>query len=73
MKHTIRVPHPEAGYFTPTEVARIIELSPRKVRQCIDEGVLEGYRVPVSLYRRVRRHALVEFIEQHLDADVETP
>jgi excisionase family DNA binding protein len=51
--------------FTTTKVAKILQVSNRKVTQWIDDGVLEGYPLPGSTHRRVSDEKLRDFMEQN--------
>lgn len=48
-----------------SEVARACRVAPPMVHRWIDSGLLTGYRVPMSRYRRVRPDDLRAFQERH--------
>lgn len=48
--------------FTTGQIARICCVAPRTVCKWIDGGVLDGYRIPISQDRRVKREDFEEFI-----------
>lgn len=47
-------------HFGMTEIARLLDCSPRTVSNWVDSGKLEGYRLP-SGYRRVKRDDFIKF------------
>jgi two-component system response regulator RpaA len=49
--------------FTTGEVARICRVSPHKVNQWFDSGVLAGFRLPSSKDRRFLRSSVVALLE----------
>jgi len=64
---------PSKPVLTTGEVASILKVAARTVSKWIDSGRLEGYRIPGSRDRRVRREALDTFIASHgLNALAET-
>jgi len=64
---------PSKPVLTTGEVASILKVAARTVSKWIDSGRLEGYRIPGSRDRRVRREALDAFIASHgLNALAET-
>lgn len=50
--------------FSTGEVARIVDTTPKTVARWIDEGLLEGTRLPGTVERRVHRDALRAFFVQ---------
>ncbi len=48
--------------FTTTEAAEILNVSTITVQRAIDSRALKGYRLPGSLFRRVPRGALLQFM-----------
>ena len=58
-------PFCEIDTFTTGQVALLTGVAPRTVSKWFDTGVLKGYRIPLSLDRRIPRHALVEFLIVH--------
>ena len=51
--------------YTTGKVAKLIQVSSRKVSQWFDEGLLGGYRLPGSQDRRIPHNELVEFLEEN--------
>ena len=49
--------------YTTGKVAKICDVSPKKVANWIDSGKLKGYRLAGSQDRRVTHEALVEFMQ----------
>lgn len=49
--------------YTTGQVARICRVAPRTVSKWIDAGELEGYRLPASQDRRVKRSVLLQFLQ----------
>lgn len=48
--------------FTTGEVAKFMNCSQQNVIRCIDRGLLKGYRLPGSSFRRVARSDLIDFL-----------
>lgn len=53
---------PDTGVFSTGEVARICRVSPPTVIKWVDEGRLEGYRIPGSTARRIPVESLRRFL-----------
>ncbi|MEM7810560.1 MAG: helix-turn-helix domain-containing protein [Planctomycetota bacterium] len=51
--------------FTVGEVAHRCQVASRTAAKWIDEGLLKGYRIPGSRFRRVPRESLVRFMREH--------
>lgn len=49
--------------LTTTEVAKILQVSNRKVTQWIDNQTIKGFRMPGSTHRRVTWSELVNFMK----------
>lgn len=49
--------------YTTGEVAEICGISQQTVIRCFDKGVVRGFRVPGSKFRRIPRDALIEFMK----------
>lgn len=49
--------------MTTSEVAKICKVAPRTVLKWIDSGRLKGYRIPMSLHRRVLPSDLESFLK----------
>jgi len=52
-------------FFTTGQIAKLVGVAMRTVTKWIDSGALEGYRLPMSTDRRVRRAELVRFLRMH--------
>lgn len=50
--------------FTTGEVAVVLGISQASVTRLFDQGLLRGYRVPLSQHRRIPVTALWQFLEQ---------
>lgn len=56
--------------FTTGEVAKICHVKTSTITRWFDAGKLKGYRVPNSQHRRVKRDALLSFLDEYgLSAD----
>lgn len=51
--------------YTTGEVAQICSLSQTSIIRLFDSGVISGYRVPTSRFRRVPHEELMRFIRDH--------
>ncbi len=51
--------------FTTGEVAQVCGISQQTVIRCFDNGMLRGFRVPGSKFRRIPRESLVQFMKDH--------
>jgi excisionase family DNA binding protein len=51
--------------YTTTQTAKLCGVAPRTVCKWIDNGKLEGYRIPASQDRRVTHDALMKFMVEH--------
>jgi len=54
----------EGRNYTPGQVAKICNVSPKTVLKWFDSGELRGFRVPGSKYRRIPGRYLAEFIKE---------
>ena len=50
--------------FTTGEAAKICKLSQQTIIRCFDRGLIEGFRVPGSKFRRITRSGLDRFIKE---------
>lgn len=57
--------------LTTGDVAKVAGVSARLVHKWIDSGILRGYRLPGSKFRRVEPASLVLFLKQHGLAEAE--
>ena len=53
------------GIYTTGEIAKICKVNAHTVARWIDSGALEGFRLPNSRDRRVRKDCLVAFLKRH--------
>lgn len=51
--------------FTTGQVSKFCRVAPRTVSDWFDAGELDGYRIPGSKDRRIRRQSLVAFMKRH--------
>lgn len=51
--------------FTTGEAASICKLSQQTIIRCFDGGLLKGFRVPGSRFRRIPKDALMEFMVEN--------
>ncbi|QGJ69070.1 Alkaline phosphatase synthesis transcriptional regulatory protein PhoP [Planctomycetales bacterium 10988] len=51
--------------FTTGEAAKICKVSQQTIIRCFDSGVLKGFRVPGSRFRRIPREQLVAFMRDN--------
>lgn len=51
--------------FTTGEAARMCRVSQQTIIRCFDNGLLKGFRVPGSKFRRIPRERLIEFMNEH--------
>jgi two-component system response regulator RpaA len=51
--------------LTTGQCARICKVAPRTISKWFDSGKLKGYRIPVSLDRRIPRDNLVKFMKEY--------
>ena len=51
--------------FSTTQVAKICQVSTRTVCNWFDRGMLKGFRVPGSRFRRIPQDSLETFFDQH--------
>jgi excisionase family DNA binding protein len=54
--------HMKKQLFSTGEAAKLSGLSHSTIIRCFDAGLLRGFRVPGSRFRKVPRHALMEFM-----------
>jgi excisionase family DNA binding protein len=50
------------GYYTTSQAAKICSISHRTVAKLFDAGVIKGYRLPGSGFRRIPEKELLSFI-----------
>ena len=55
----------ENKVLTTGDVANICNVTSRTVQKWIDNGVLKGYRIPLSLDRRVPKKELIRFMTEY--------
>jgi len=60
-----------AKLLTTGDVAKVAGVSVRLVHKWIDSGILRGYRLPGSRFRRIEPASLVLFLKQHGLAEAE--
>ncbi len=48
--------------FTTGQTAEVCQVSQQTIIRCFDEGILKGFRVPGSKFRRIPREALYRFM-----------
>lgn len=66
-----KIPLWQKEVFTSGEAAKICRVSLNTIIRCFDNGLLQGYKIPGSNFRRIPRSALLKFIkEQSLDIDL---
>jgi excisionase family DNA binding protein len=58
---TQAVPSPK-GYYTTSQAAKICGISHRTIAKLFDAGVIKGYRLPGSGFRRIPEKELLSFI-----------
>ena len=51
--------------YTTGQISKICEISTATVIRSIDNGDLEGYKIPGSNHRRVSHNSLVKFIKKY--------
>ena len=51
--------------YTTGQAAKICKVSQQTIIRCFDSGLLKGYRVPGSRFRRIPDNALLEFMREH--------
>lgn len=52
-------------YYTTTEAARVCGFSHRTIAKLFDAGLIKGYRLPGSGFRRIPEKELLSFIAAH--------
>ncbi len=55
----------QKSVLTTGQAAKICKVSPRTVSKWLDNGLLQGYRIPGSDHRRVPVGELVGFMKKH--------
>ena len=53
------------GILTTNEAARLCGVSHQTIVRSFDSGVLKGWRIPGSKFRRIPRGSLLEFMAAH--------
>jgi len=51
-------------YFTISEAAELLNLSPATVRRMFDDGQLQGFRIPGGNHRRISRSSVLNLLLQ---------
>lgn len=51
--------------FTTGQVAKICNVSQQTIIRCFDRGLLDGFRVPGSKFRRIPRESLIKFMKEN--------
>lgn len=51
--------------LTVGQVARLLQVAPKTIRQWIDTHELKGWRVPLSLHRRTTKQNVIDFVHKH--------
>jgi two-component system OmpR family response regulator len=51
--------------FTTGEAAEICKVSQQTIIRCIDKGILHGFRLPGSRFRRIPRSVLIAFMKEN--------
>ncbi len=51
--------------FTTGQVAKICNVSQQTIIRCFDRGLLQGFRVPGSKFRRIPRESLIKFMKDN--------
>ena len=62
--------------LTTGEAAKICKVSQQTIIRCFDSGLLKGYRVPGSRFRRIPKDLLLKFMKDNgipTDEDEEKP
>ncbi len=54
-----------AGVYTTGEAAKLARVSQQTIIRCFSSGLLKGYRVPGSRFRRIPHRNLVTFMKEH--------
>jgi excisionase family DNA binding protein len=57
--------NPMQTAVTPNQAAKITGLSHATIIRCFDNGLLKGYKVPGSTYRRIPIENLRQFMTEH--------
>jgi predicted site-specific integrase-resolvase len=57
--------NPMQDALTPAECARRSGLSHATIIRCFDKGLLKGYKLPGSRYRRILPSDLAKFMQEH--------
>jgi len=60
-----RLASPSERYYTTTEAARICGFSHRTIAKLFDAGLIRGYRLPGSGFRRIPEKELLAFTAAH--------
>jgi len=59
-------------YFTISEAAELLNLSPATVRRMFDDGQLQGFRIPGGNHRRISRSSVLNLLLQKYQQEPET-
>lgn len=51
--------------FTTSQAAKICKVSQQTIIRCFDRGLLKGFRVPGSRFRRIPRGFMKEFMKEN--------
>lgn len=61
-------------YFTISEAAELLNLSPATVRRMFDNGQLQGFRIPGGNHRRISKSSVMFLLLQKYQSEPdETP
>lgn len=61
-------------YFTISEAAELLNLSPATVRRMFDNGQLQGFRIPGGKHRRISKTSVMATLLQKYQSEPdETP
>ncbi len=56
---------PEEEIFTTGDAAKVCKISQQTIIRCFDEGLLRGFRVPGSSFRRIPQGELMRFVREN--------
>ena len=59
------IANPMQTAVTPAHAARICGLSTGTINRCFDRGLLKGYKVPGSKFRRIPLKNLYQFVREY--------
>lgn len=64
MTSKVEIANPMQTAVTPSEAARISGLSKTTIARCFDRGLLAGFRIPGSKFRRIPIENLYRFLRE---------